>query len=87
MLEGHSEQWRSECKNIPATLAMAELTSQHAAVESHEIDWTTTKMIDTAANTRMRNVKEALHIAQKAPSMNRDSGMSLSYSWYASVIR
>ena len=28
MFERHSEQWRSECKNIPATLEMAELTSQ-----------------------------------------------------------
>ena len=56
-------------------------------MESHEIDWTAAKVIDTATNTRTRRVKEALHIAQKAPSMNKDSGMSLSASWYASVIR
>ena len=59
----------------------------HAVVESHEIDWTTTKVIDTATNTRTRKVKEALHIVQKATSMNKDSGMSLSASWYASVMR
>ena len=59
----------------------------HAVVESHEIDWTTAKLIDTATNTLTRKVKEALHIAQKAPSMNKDSSMSLSASWYASVIR
>ena len=60
---------------------------EHAVVESHEIDWTTTKVIDTATNTRTRKVKEAFDIVQKAPSMNKDSGMSLSTSWYASVIR
>ena len=51
MLGRHSEQWRSKCKNIPATLGMAELTS--LVVESHEIDLTTPKVIDTAANTRL----------------------------------
>ena len=57
--------------------------AEHAYVESHEIDWTTTKVIDTAANTRTRKVKEALHIALKVPSTNKDSGMSLSARWYA----
>ena len=28
--------------------------AEHAVVESHEIDWTTVKVIDTAANTQMR---------------------------------
>ena len=60
--------------------------AEYALVESHEIDWTTAKVIDTATNTCTRMVKEALHIARKAPSMNKDSGMSLSASWYASVI-
>ena len=31
---------------------------------------------------RARKVNEALHISRKAPSMNKDSGMSLSASWY-----
>ena len=67
--------------------------AEHAVVESHEIDWTTAKVIDTATNTHTRKVKEALHVAQKVPSiaqvpsMNKESGMSLSASWYASVIR
>ena len=61
--------------------------AEHAVVESHEIDWTTAKVMDPAANTRTRKVKEALHIARKAPSVNKDSGMSLSASWNASVIR
>ena len=61
--------------------------AEHAVVESHEIDWTTMKVIDTATNTRTQKVKEALHIARKAPSMNKDSGMSLSASWHAPVIR
>ena len=52
--------------------------AEHAVVQSHEIDWTTTKVIDTAANTRTRKVKEALHITHKVPGMNKDSGMSLS---------
>ena len=89
MLERHSEQWRSECKNIPATWnGRTELSAvaEHAVVECYEINWTTAKVIDTATNTRTRKVKEALHIAQTAPSMNKDSGMSLSASWYASVI-
>ena len=61
--------------------------AEHAVVESHEIDWTTAKVIDTAASAPTRKAKEALHIAQKAPSMNKESGMSLSAIWYASVIR
>ena len=61
--------------------------AEHAVVVSHEINWTTAKVINTAANTRMRKIKEALHIARKVPSMNKDSGMSLSASWYAFVIR
>ena len=61
--------------------------AEHAVVESHEIDWTTAKVIDTVANTCTLKVKEALCITQKAPSMNKDSGMSLRASWYSSVIR
>ena len=61
--------------------------AEHAVVESHEIDWTTAKVIDTAASAPTRKAKEALQIAQKAPSMNKESGMSLSAIWYASVIR
>ena len=60
--------------------------AEHAVVECQEIDWTTTKVIDTATNTRTLKVKEALHIAWKAPSMNKDLGMNLSTSWYTSVI-
>ena len=58
--------------------------AEHAVVESHEIDWTTAKAIDTAANTLTR---KALHIAQKAASVNKDLGMSLSASRHPSVIR
>ena len=77
--ERHSEQWRSECRNIPVTLRMAELI-----VGSYEIDWATAEGIDSAANTMntsAQKVKEALHIAREAPSMNKDAGMSLSPSW------
>ena len=56
-------------------------------VESHEIDWFIATVINTAANTSTQKVKEAIHITRKASSMNKDSGMSLSASWYASVIR
>ena len=65
--ERHSEQWRSECRNIPVTLRMAELI-----VGSYEIDWATAEGIDSAANTMntsAQKVKEALHIARKAPNM------------------
>ena len=79
-MQGHSRHTRNGRTDLSAV-------AEHAVVESHEIDWTTTKVIDTATNTRTRKVKEALHIAQKAPSMNKDSGMSLSASSYASVIR
>ena len=51
--------------------------AEHAAVQSHEIDRATAKLIDSVASTHTQKVKEALHIAQKAPSMNKDSGMSL----------
>ena len=36
--------------------------AEHAVVESHEIDWTTAKVIDTASNNRTRKVKQALQI-------------------------
>ena len=54
--------------------------AEHAVVESHEIDWTTAKVIYAAASTRPWNVKETLHNARKAPSMNKNSGMNLSAS-------
>ena len=73
----HTRNGRTDLSAVP----------EHAVVESYEIGWTTAKVIDTATNTRTRKVKEALHIAQKVPSMNKDAGMSLSASWYASVIR
>ena len=43
--------------------------AEHAVAQSHEIDWATTKVIDSATNTNMWKVKEALHIARKAPNM------------------
>ena len=54
---------------------------------ANEIDWATGKAIDSAANSHIRKVKEALHIAQKGPRMVKDSGLSLSASWYAAVVR
>ena len=71
---------------------MVELTSQpllsaQSCKAMHKIDWATAKVINSAANTHTRKVKEALHIARKAPSMNKESGMSPSASWYASVVR
>ena len=59
--------------------------AEPAFMESYEIDWTIAKVIDTAANTRTQKV-EALHIARKAPSLNKESGISLSASSYASGI-
>ena len=37
--------------------------AEDGVVKSHEIDWTTAKVIHAAADTRTRKVKEAQHIA------------------------
>ena len=55
--------------------------AEHAAVNGHGIDWATAKGIDRAKITQAREVKEALHIAHKAPKINKDQGMILSASW------
>ena len=59
--------------------------AEHAAVNGHEIDWATAKVIDSAKTTQARKVKEALHIARKAPKMNKDQGMILSASWHGAI--
>ena len=51
-------------------------------MNGHEIDWATAKVIGSSKTTRARKVKEALHIARKAPKMNKDQGMILSASWH-----
>ena len=59
--------------------------AEHAAGNGHEMDWATVKVIDSAKTTQARKVKEALHIARKAPKMNKDQGMILSASWHGVI--
>ena len=42
-------------------------------------------MIESVKTTQARKVKAALHIARKAPKMNKDQGMILSASWHGVI--
>ena len=64
----------------PAKSAIAEHVFDHP---EHVIDWEDTKVIDVARKTRERKIREALHIEQKKPRMNRDKGVERSTSWDA----
>ena len=42
---------------------------------SHDIDWTSLKVIDRARKTRERRNREAIHIRKGDPTLNRDRGV------------
>ena len=51
--------------------------AEHAFQAHHEIDVDNIKVLDKESNFRKRLVLEALHIRQKAPSMNREGGLEM----------
>ena len=59
---------------------------EHHIKKRHEIDWDNVSILDRDNNTMARKVREALHIWQHTPSMNRDRGYTLSPS-YTTVLR
>ena len=68
---------------IPANLAKSAIAEHVFDHPEHVIDWEDTKVIDVARKTRERKIREALHIEQKKPRMNRDKGVERSTSWDA----
>ena len=61
----------------------AHLQSLHEHVwnEDHRIEWNNTTVIDSAAGTLSRRVKELLHIVKEKTTMNKDEGLKLSAVW------
>ena len=49
----------------------------------HEIDWASLRVIDQARGTRERKIREAKHIEQRNPRINRDKGVEKSNTWNA----
>ena len=52
---------------------------------SHEMDWSSLRVIDRARFQNERRIREALHIRRRNPQLNRDSGMNYSEMWKAVV--
>ena len=69
---------------VPEKSAVAE----HALTVRHEIDWASAKVIDTAAGTVKRRVKEKLHlekVSRSRPVMNKDKGLNKEKVWLTSL--
>ena len=49
----------------------------------HEVDWNSLKVVDKSKNRAERKVREAFHIFQRQPQMNRDEGVERSATWNA----
>ena len=52
-------------------------------VTPHEMDWASLKVIDQARKTKERKIREAFHIEQRMPKINRDKGVERSATWNA----
>ena len=50
---------------------------EHMSATGHRIDWNGVQVIDTEPNEDRRKTKEAIHIRQRKPGMNRDTGANL----------
>ena len=55
----------------------------HASVVPHEVDWSSLQVIDRAGRKMERKIREAFHIYQWKPVMNRDTGVERSPTWNA----
>ena len=60
--------------------AIAEHVHDHP---SHEMDWSTLKVVDRARRQVERRVLEAFHIYKRQPKINRDSGLERNAVWNA----
>ena len=50
---------------------------EHMSSTGHRIEWNKVKVIDTEPVEHRRRTKEAIHIRQRRPAMNRDTGADL----------
>ena len=64
-----------------AKLAVAEHV--HASVVPHEVVWSSLKVLDRPGRKMERKIREAFHIYQRKPVMNRDTGVERSPMWNA----
>ena len=55
----------------------------HDQQSPHEMDWSSLRVIDRACQQRERKVREAFHIYQRKPQINRDTGIERSAVWNA----
>ena len=55
----------------------------HDQQSTHEMDWSSLRVIDRACQQRERKVREAFHIYQRKPQINRDTGIERSGVWNA----
>ena len=51
--------------------------NEHMSTTGHRIEWNKVKVIDSEPNEHRRKTKEAIHIRQRRPAMNRDTGADL----------
>ena len=61
--------------------AIAEHVHDHPS--PHEMDWSTLQVVDRARRHVERRVREAFHIYNRQPKINRDSGLERSAVWNA----
>ena len=50
---------------------------EHMRTTGHRIEWNKVKVIDTEPVEHRRRTKEAIHIRQRRPALNRDTGADL----------
>ena len=55
--------------------------AEHVWNEDHRLEWNNTTVIDSAAGTLSRLVKESLHIVKEKTTMKKDEGLKLSAVW------
>ena len=55
----------------------------HASVVPHEVYWSSQQVLDRAERKMECKIREAFHIYQRKPVMNRDTGVERSPTWNA----
>jgi hypothetical protein len=72
-LKTRLKEHQKSVKDLTPTSAVA----AHAQNEQHHIDWENIKIMDKEQNLVARKIKEAIHIRNFKPMMNRDTGVEL----------
>ena len=73
---------KEHCDAIRLRQVMKFALAEHVHEElTHEIDWSSFRVIDKANRAMERRMREAMHIHKRKPKLNRGKGIKSSNTW------